>query len=210
MRHSMKMRSIVGMGVLLSSLVAGEASAVPVTTGSLGLTSGNPDIQHNFLNFDFDFAGESLNINGVGGGQFTFNSLSTNIANSTFSISGDANATDASLLLQISGDVGSGNQVLLAGDLSAMANSGFGVFEFIFGNLTGALSSLYGTEAGVIFTDGNLASFDFTQDAATLLSGMSDTIGTAVPVSGSLSLCLLSASLLGMSRRRKRDSSSKV
>ncbi|MCP5206985.1 MAG: hypothetical protein H7A01_07270 [Hahellaceae bacterium] len=213
----MKFRGLVSaamsVGFALSMAVSSQVNAVPVTAGSLGLISGEPDIQSNFLNFEYTGAGDAFTIESafLGGGQFTNGGFSENIIDSSFLISGTANASDAALNLTISGELaslGGGLQTLLAGDLIGMANSGTGVMEFLFGNLTGALSSFYGSQAGVIFTDGALAGFNFSQDTSlTGFSGMSDTISVNVPLPGSLALSILGISMLTVSRRRKLDAS---
>lgn len=211
----MKFRGVVStamsIGFAVSMAVSSQVSAVPVSTGSLGLTLGEPDIQSNFLNFEFIGASDSFTIQSafLGGGQFTNGGFSENIIDSSFLISGTADGTDANLNLSISGELaslGGGLQTLLAGDLIAMANSETGVLEFLFGNLTGALSSYYGAQAGVIFTDGSLGGFNFTQDTSISgFSGMSDTISVNVPLPGSLALSILGISMLSVSRRRKSN-----
>lgn len=202
-----KLRSgLIQLAIALVIMVSSTANAAPIISGSLGLTGGNPDIQSNFLTFEYADASDQFDIFSVfGGSQLTVNGLTQNIYDSSFAISGTANSSSADLNLLISGALVSGasTETLIAGTLTSMSNSGSGVFEFIFGGLTGSLAALYGTEAGVIFTEGSLSQFNFS-DFASSMSGNSDAFGiTQVSAPATFSLSLLGLALLMMARRSK-------
>lgn len=192
---------LVKLSLLLTLAVSASVNAAPIINGSLGLTGGNPDIQSNYLSFDYVAGSNLFNVNGIAE-QLTYNSVSGNILNGTFSITGTADGSDAILGLTIEGDVGSGVvETLLTGTLSAMSNSGFGDFEFLFGGLGGSLASLFGTEAGVIFSDFAIPSFDFSADVSTVETGVSDTFAVSAP--STFSLSVLGLVLLAIARRKR-------
>jgi len=204
MKIAAKMMSVlVKLSLALTLVVSASVNAAPIINGSLGLTGGNPDIQSNFMSFDYSAGTTLFNLEGFAE-QLTYNSVSENILNGTFSIAGTADGSVATLGLTIEGDVGSGLEILLTGSLSSMSNSGLGVFEFLFGGLGGSLASLFGTEAGVIFTDSAVSGFDFSADLSTQFTGVSDTFGNGVSVSSpsTFSLSVLGLVLLVIARRK--------
>jgi len=198
------MGGLVKLSLLLTLAVSASVNAAPIINGSLGLTGGNPDIQSNFMSFDYSAGTNLFNLEGFAD-QLTYNSVSGNILNGTFSIAGTADGSNAILGLTIEGDAGSGFETLLTGSLSVMSNSGQGVFEFLFGGLGGSLASLFGTEAGVIFTDSGVSGFDFSADLSTQFTGVSDTFGNGVSVSApsTFSLSVLGLVLLAVIRRKR-------
>ena len=197
---------LVQLTIAIVIMASSAANAVPVVNGSLGLTGGNPDIQSNFLTFEYADASDQFDIFSVfGASQLTVNGVSQNIYDSSFAISGTADSSSADLSLLISGALvfGASTETLIAGTLTSMSNSGSGVFEFIFGGLTGSLAALYGIEAGVIFTETSLSQFNFS-DFISSMSGNSDAFGMAptnVSAPATFSLSLLGFALLMMARR---------
>jgi hypothetical protein len=205
MKIAAKMMSgLVKLSLVMTLAVSASVNAAPIINGTLGLTGGDPDIQSSFLSFDYSAGSDVFSIAGVAE-QLTYNSISETILNGTFSIVGTADGSNASLGLTIEGDVGLGIETLLTGSLNVMANSGQGVFEFLFGGLGGSLASLFGSEAGVIFTDSAISNFDFSADQNTQYTGVSDTFGKNVPVSApaTFSLTLLGLALLAIARRKR-------
>lgn len=194
------MSGLVKLSLAFILAVSGSVNAAPIINGSLGLTEGDPDIQSNFLGFDYEFATNSFEIlSAFGGAQLTYNGITQNIVDSSFSIQGTADGTTANLELSIK----SGIQTLLAGSLTSMAYSGVGTFQFIFGSLGGSLSNIFGNEVGVDFSDGSLAGFDFTGDftSSTAFSGRSNTFAVSAP--STFSLSLLGLMLLAVARRKR-------
>ena len=205
MKVAAKMMSgLVKLSLIMTLAVSAAVNAAPIINGTLGLTGGNPDIQSNFLSFDYIESTDLFSINGFAD-QLTYNGSSQAIANGVFTIAGSADAGNANLALTIQGDIGSGVENLLSGSLNVMANSGVGVFEFLFGGLSGSLASLFGTEAGLIFSDSAVSGFDFSSDLSTQYTGVSDTFGTGVSVSApaTFSLSILGFVLLAVARRKR-------
>jgi hypothetical protein len=206
MKIAAKMMSgLVKLSLVMTLAVSASVSAAPIINGTLGLTGGNPDIGSFYLSFDYLASTDDFSIQGSAQ-ELTNNSFYTDQLNGTFSITGKADGSTADLELVITGDAGLGDQTLLTGSLTAMANSGLGVFEFIFGGLGGSLASFFGSEAGVIFSDSEISNFDFLSDVSTQnYSGVSDTFGTGVSVSApsTFSLSLLGLALLAVARRKR-------
>lgn len=210
MKHlRMISQRFIKLSLSLVMFASMSANAAPIINGSLGLTSGNPDIQSNFLNFDYSASSNTFDIYSLfGGAQLTLNGTSQNIFNSSFSISGTADSSNADLALEIAGELtsGSGIETLLTGTLTSMSNSGTGVMEFIFGSLGGSLQSLYGSQAGVIFTDAALSGYTALQDFSTSMSGNSDTFGLPpvnVSAPSTLLLSFVGLVLVVVARRQK-------
>lgn len=198
-------RTILSATVAVSLLASAASNAIPISADSLGLTQGDPDIQSNFLDFSYDVGTGAFDIQSAfGGAQYTFAGASENILNSGFSITGNADGSDANLHLEITGEVssiGGGQQILLSGDLASFSSTGNGVFEFLFGGLSGAFASIFGDYAGVIFTDGELQNFNFSSDFSSSM-GDSDTFSVPVPEPAGFGLLVLAMTSFGMYRRR--------
>jgi hypothetical protein len=208
MKIAAKMMSgLVKLSLVMTLAVSASVNAAPIINGTLGLTGGNPDIYSELLNFNYVETTDAFSIDGLAQ-QLTYNSVTDSILNGTFLISGTADGSTATLGLTIEGDLGfgAGTETLLTGSLNSMSYIvGDNTFEFLFGGLGGSLASLFGTEAGVIFTDSGLANFDFTSDLTSLWTGYSDTFGTGVAVSApsTFSLSLLGLMLLAVARRKR-------
>ncbi len=185
----------------LALMAAASVNAAPITSGSLGLVSSNPDIQSNFLSFDYVATTSQLNIDGYADTFFQDTSIQT-ISSGTFSISGTADGANASLGLTIFGDIGAGAETLLTGVLTSMSYDS-GVFEFIFGGLGGSLAALYGSEAGVIFTDSSTSGFAFNSDFSSQWTGFSDTFAIPVSAPGTASLGILGLLVLTFACRKR-------
>jgi len=197
---------LAGLCLLLG---CASAWAIPLSSSSLGLTKTYPDLEFNFLQFDFDALTGDFRIES----QFDLASYyassgsSEGVSNASFLISGTASGTDADLDLEIIGSLaslGGGQQSLLKGTLSKLSSVN-GVFEFVFDNLSGALASAYMGYAGVIFADSSLSGFDFTKTATGDWTGATaDTFLTSAPVPEPASALLVLGGLGLIAHRRSR------
>jgi len=200
-------KTMASFGLATIMLGTQAVSAAVIQTGDLDFSGrSNPDAQFNAMDFSYDATNGSFNIASAYDGAFFTDASGSTATKDHWSFeidgvygSGELTNTTLSIMNSNSG------VSQLSGILESFSIAGDGVFNFLFDDLSGNKSSLFGDYAGVIFTDATIpVGFDFSTSYSSTLSGNVNTFKTSVDVSepGTLSLSLLGLGLLFANRKK--------